>query len=77
MAVVNMAKPTPQKKRSKLTVALIAPVLIIAFAVGWALSFIGKPKTSPQQKPIRQTQPKKDSIELFLIPAPEEQIPAK
>ena len=37
---IDMTKPTNRKKRNKLTVALLAPILIIVFIVGWSLYWI-------------------------------------
>jgi hypothetical protein len=48
----NMTKLTHRKKRSKLTIALLAPILAIAFIVSWSISWIGQPKAKQPQKPI-------------------------
>ena len=72
-----MTKPTNRKKRNKLTVALLAPILAIVFIVGWSLYWIGQsgqPKAKLPQKPINKTPPKQDEVELIMIPQQEEQI---
>ena len=71
-----MAKSTSRKKRNKLTVALLAPILLIVFIVGWSLYWIGQsgqPKAKQPQKPINKTPAKQDEVELIMIPQ-EEQI---
>jgi Tfp pilus assembly protein PilO len=77
MAGVDMTKPTTRKKRSKLTVALLAPILIIVFIVGWSLYWIGQsrqPNTKQPQKTINKTPAKQDNVKLIVIPQQEEQI---
>ena len=72
-----MTKPTNRKKRSKLTVALLAPILIIVFIVGWSLYWIGQsrqPNTKQPQKTINKTPAKQDNVKLIVIPQQEEQI---
>jgi hypothetical protein len=72
-----MTKPITRKKRNKLTVALLAPILIIIFIVGWSLYWIGQsgPLNEKQpQKPINKTPPKQDEVELIVISPQEEQI---
>ena len=72
-----MTKPTTRKKRNKLTVALLAPILIIVFIVGWSLYWIGQSgqlKVKQPQKLINKTPPKQDNIKLIMIPQQEEQI---
>jgi len=71
-----MAKPTNRKKRNKLTVALLSPILIIVFIVGWSLYFIGQsrqPKAKQPQKPFKKTPAQQDEIELIVIPQEEKQ----
>jgi nitrogen fixation-related uncharacterized protein len=72
-----MTKPTTRKKRDKLTVALLAPILIIVFIVGWSLYWIGQSgqlKEKQPQKPIKKTPAKQDNIELIMIPPQEKEI---
>ncbi|MGA3288882.1 MAG: hypothetical protein ABSD42_01405 [Candidatus Bathyarchaeia archaeon] len=72
-----MTKLTTRKKRSKLTVALLAPILIIVFIVGWSLYWIGQsrqPNTKQPQKTINKTPTKQDNIELIVIPPQEKEI---
>jgi len=75
-----MAKPTHGKKRNKLVVALLSPILIVIFMVGWILHFIGqseRPKAKQPQKPIGKMPAPKEEIELIVIPNEEAQIMAK
>jgi hypothetical protein len=72
-----MTKPTIRKKRSKLTIALLAPTLIIVFIVGWSLYWIGQsgqPKAKLPQKPINKTPAKQNNVELIAIPPQEKEI---
>jgi hypothetical protein len=72
-----MTKPTNRKKRSKITVALLAPILTTLFIIGWILYCIGQrsPKNEKQlQKPITKTPTKQDNIELIMIPQEEKEI---
>ncbi len=65
-----MTKPASGKKRSKLTVALLSPMLIIVFIVGWGLYWIGQtrqPNTKQPQKTIYKTPVKQGEVELILI----------
>ena len=78
MAGANLTKPpSSRKKRSKLTVALLAPILTIVFIVGWSLYWIGQsrqPNTKQPQKTINKTPTKQDNIELIVIPPQEKEI---
>ena len=72
-----MTKPTPRKKRNKLTTVLIAPILIIVFIVGWSLYWIGQSgqrNTKQPQKPIKKTTAEQDQVELIVIPLQEKEI---
>jgi hypothetical protein len=75
-----MAKPTYGKKRNKLLVALMSPVLCVVFMVGWVLYFIGqseRPKAKQPQQTISKVPPLKEEIELIVIPNDEERIMAE
>ena len=77
MAATNIKKPLTRKKRSKLQVALLAPILAIIFSFGWSLYWIGQagqPKAKLPQKPINKTPTNQDEVELIVIPQQEEQI---
>jgi hypothetical protein len=67
-----MTKPISRKKRNKLTVALLAPILIIVFIVGWSLYWIGQSKQP--EKTINKTPAKQDEFELIVIPPQEKEI---
>ena len=74
-----MTKSTRRKKRNKLTVILLAPIIAILFLVGWSLSWIGQigeTKAKQPPKPINKTPTKQDKVELIMIPQIEEEIPA-
>jgi flagellar basal body-associated protein FliL len=76
MAGTNMTKPTSRKKRNKLITVLLAPLLIIAFIVGWSLSWIGQSgqtKANQPQKPTNKTLAEQNEVELIMIDQ-EEQI---
>jgi hypothetical protein len=63
-------KPT-RRKRNKLTLALLAPILILGFIVGWALYWIGqsgKTKAKQPNKPINRAPAKQNEVELIMIP---------
>jgi len=68
-----MTKRPNRKKRSKITILLLAPVIALTFIVGWSLYWIG----SKQQKQTQATTPKihgeQDPVHLMVIPAQEEQ----
>ncbi len=72
-----MTKPPTRKKRNKLAVALLAPILIIVFMVGWSLNWIGQARlrnAKQPQKPINKTPAKQDQVELIVIPPQEKKI---
>ena len=68
-----MTKPTPVKKRSKLTRVLLSPIFAILFLVGWTLYWIGQKETKPKKPIIKTAAKQKGELELILIPT-EEQI---
>jgi hypothetical protein len=70
-----MVKITGRKKRSKLTAAILSPILLIVFIVGWVLFITGqsRPRKMKQtQKPIKSTPAPQDNVALIVIPAEEE-----
>jgi flagellar basal body-associated protein FliL len=72
-----MIKPTIRKKRSKLKVALLSPIFITVFIVGWSLYFIGQSeqqKAKQPQKPVIKKPAQPNEIELIVIPQEESQI---
>ena len=72
-----MAKSIHRKKRSKLTVVLFAPILIIVFIIGWSFYWIGqskRPNTKQSQKTVNKTPAKQDDVELIVIPPLEKEI---
>ena len=68
-----MTKRPNRKKRNKLAILLLAPVMALTFIVGWSLYWIG----NKQQKQPHATTPKKhaeqDPVQLMVIPTQEEQ----
>jgi len=75
-----MTKPTIRKKHSKLKVALLSPILIVVFIVGWGLYFIGQtehPKSKQPPKPNIKKPAQPNEIELIAIPQEESQIITK
>jgi len=72
-----MTKSNTRKKRNKLTIALLAPISIIVFIVGWSLYWIGQSgqrNTKQPQKPIKKTPAEQDQVELIVIPLQEKEI---
>jgi flagellar basal body-associated protein FliL len=72
-----MAKPTSKKKRNKLIVALLAPILLILFIVGWNLYYVGQkrqPNIKQPQKPIKKAPTEQNNIELIMVPQQEKEI---
>ncbi len=70
-----MVKTTGRKKRSKLTAAILSPILLIVFIVGWVLFITGQSrhqKVKQTQKPVKSTSISQDNVELIVIPAEEE-----
>ena len=66
-----MTKPTNRKKRNKLTILLLAPVMALTFIVGWSLCSIGQIGLQNTKQPQKQTainHAKQDTVELFMIP---------
>ena len=77
MSATEFTKPLYRKKRSKLQVVLLAPILAIVFMVGWSLCCIGQTnqlKTRQPQKPINKTSTDQNEIELIVIPKQEQII---
>ncbi|HUJ84390.1 MAG TPA: hypothetical protein VLV84_02160 [Candidatus Acidoferrales bacterium] len=69
---------TNKKKRSKLAIALLSPILVIVFAVGWIFYILGQhseqPKTMGARKPVAKSPSKQNEIELMVIPPKEEEV---
>ena len=76
MQVPRLAKPATRKKRGKFTIALLAPLLIIVFIVGWSLYWVGrprKPNTKPQQETTK-TPAEPGNVDLCAIPLQEQEV---
>lgn len=71
-----MTKLTNRKKRNKLTILLLSPIMLIVFMTGWSLFCMGQPShqnNKQPQKPTNNTSKKQDEIEFSMI-SQEEQI---
>jgi flagellar basal body-associated protein FliL len=68
-----MTKRPTRKKRNKLTILLLAPVMVITFIVGWSLYWIGNTKHKQPQAPTSKKQTKQEPVQLIVIPRQEEQ----
>ena len=70
-----MVKTTGRKKRSKVTVAILSPILLIVFILGWVFFITGQSrpqKVKQTQKQIKSTPAPQDNVELIVIPTEEE-----
>jgi hypothetical protein len=68
-----MRKRPNRKKRSKLTILLLAPVMALTFMVGWSLYWIGNTKHKQPQVASPRIHAKQDTVQLMVIPRQEEQ----
>jgi hypothetical protein len=68
-----MTKRPNRKKRSKLTIILLAPIMALTFIVGWSLYWIGNTKQKQPQAPTPKIQAEQDLLQLMVIPKQEEQ----
>ena len=62
-----------RKKRSKLIILLLAPIMAFTFIVGWSLYWIGNTKHKKPQTPTSNIQAEQDTVQLMVIPKLEEQ----
>jgi flagellar basal body-associated protein FliL len=69
----EMTKHQNRKKRSKLSVLLLAPVMALTFIVGWSLYCIGNTKHKQPQAPTLKMHAEQDPVQLMVIPTQEEQ----
>jgi hypothetical protein len=71
MAIADSKKPPHRKKRGKLPIILLSPILAIVFIIGWIFYCIGQanqPNAKQPQKPINKTPADQNEIELTVIP---------
>jgi hypothetical protein len=56
--LTNRTKPTARKKRGKLTIILLAPIIAVVFIASWGISWIGQPSkaTAKTNHQPRQSQ---------------------
>lgn len=69
-----MTKTVSRKKRNKLTIILLAPILAPMFLFGWTLYHIGQTSQKQPQKPTNKIPAKQEEIELTMIPQEEQTI---
>jgi hypothetical protein len=69
-----MTKRSNRKKRSKIAILLLAPVMALTFLVGWSLYWIGSTKQKQPLAITPKTHAKQDNVQLIVIPRQEEQI---
>jgi hypothetical protein len=68
-----MTKRPNRKKRSKLTILLLAPIMALTFIVGWSLYWIGNTKHKQKHSTTQKIQTENDPIQLMVITKQEEQ----
>jgi hypothetical protein len=68
-----MTKRPNRKKRSKLSILLLAPVMALTFIVGWSLYWIGNAKQKQPHAPTPKMHVEQDPVQLVVIPVQEEQ----
>ena len=68
-----MTKRPNRKKRSKLAILLLAPVMALTFIVGWSLYWIGNTKQKQPQAPTPKMRAEQDPVQLIVISRQEEQ----
>jgi flagellar basal body-associated protein FliL len=68
-----MTKRHNRKKRSKLTILLLAPIMALTFIVGWSLYWIGNTKHKQKHFTTQKIQTENDPIQLMVITEQEEQ----
>jgi hypothetical protein len=71
MAVTNFEKPLNRKKHDKFHIALLAPILAIAFMVGWSLYLVGQTNQTKPKRPqrlINKTSTNPNDLKLIMIP---------
>ena len=68
-----MTKRQNRKKRSPLSVLLLAPVMALTFIVGWSLYWIGNTKHKQPQAQTPKIHAEQNPVQLMVIPMQEEQ----
>jgi Rieske Fe-S protein len=68
-----MTKRQNRKKRSALSVLILAPVMALTFIVGWSLYWIGNTKQKQPQAPTPKIHAEQNPVQLMVIPMQEEQ----
>jgi flagellar basal body-associated protein FliL len=65
-----LTKTPHRKKRSKVTIILIAPIAALIFLVGWSFYWIGKAGYKKQK--LNKTIARPENVQLMAIPLQEE-----
>ena len=68
-----MTKRPNRRKRSKISILLLAPVMALTFIVGWSLYWIGNTKHKQHHAPTPKIHIEQDPVQLMVIPVQEEQ----
>lgn len=68
-----MTKRPNRKKRSKLTIIILAPVLALTFIIGWTLYWVGNTKHKQPHSTAPKINANQDPVHLIVIPGQEEQ----
>jgi hypothetical protein len=68
-----MTKRPNRKKRSKLSILFLAPVMTLTFIVGWSLYWIGNTKQKQPQTLTHKIHAEQDPVTLMVIPEQKEQ----
>jgi hypothetical protein len=67
-----MTKAPKKRKRSKLTILLLAPIMAFTFIIGWSLYWIGNTKLKQKHSTDPKIRTDHDPIQLMVIPNQEE-----
>jgi flagellar basal body-associated protein FliL len=68
-----MTRRSNRKKRSKLAILLLAPIMALTFIVGWSFYWIGNKHQKQPQATTPKTHAEQDPVQLMVIPIQEEQ----
>jgi flagellar basal body-associated protein FliL len=68
----EMTKRQNRKKRSKLSVLLLTPVMALTFVVGWSLYWVGSTKNKQPQAHSPKIHAEQDPVQLMVISMQEE-----
>jgi hypothetical protein len=78
IAEFGLTKSTSKRKRNKLIVAILAPILIICHIAGWSLYWLnrisGRQKPNQQQKLTNKTPTRQNEDVSIIIPHQDKEI---